>query len=1245
MSSVVASTPYFYVEPLKSGFAVRLARAWRVGLISDEEYRQLKNLLASPESEAFRNCGLRVDRLIIEDGLLICDELAGALVISHTESGVNGVYLDTLLYGVERFDNRAALLSALEHYTPSDIKPAFECELIEGDFFEPRMGAIIDQQVAHLRDLAAHLQQVPSLEWALTQAIRGHINTLLPDVANDLSLPQVQLFGVDQSSSTLSVRIQTLVQAATDVLTGQSAPVFRRSYLRSDGQVINGAHGRRYDQLLSDAVTGLTPVYEALLSNYWQQPTPGGQPRQTLAAHGLAAGFRQALLAGLNNGSLLAEEFFHLSSVLGPVASHWQNSVVGKRMGLLISDRQPLKLVGLILLAGSPLPDLIVYCALHGIRRFATFKALSDHYATAAGRSELQFQVSLNDQALLGASGDLKIEAYEIVQPLFIDAVDAIIGLQKRNLGFVLAGAFSDADSAAAKVDDALDVRHLIDRRLTAFETGGRWLKSPVSFARQWPQVLPPATGQIPPRNPLLAPTWTARIAELEKKLQWLNSAPIDIRECAGQMLNEYLAIIAEPSLDANSIGVRWPEGADFKDETDEISPDTQVSGLSPPPLTLVDLMLEKLSGYRAQPIASLARVVRMLPGQAEPEGLPMLKPDSINLLLDRVSSRFVAAFLSQVRQRYSRPLRSSHQQIIPVNVATRLLEDLLRVECELRERVQKTERTCFEMLEQVLNCPVRSMRAPQGDERVEVYSVSLAFDSDLPPAPLSNLFILHRPVHSQEHVFCWSALSGSEVLESFAALKRQLNRKLFAGSSRERWLGLLSEPGRSQVRTYLEQPGQSPLTLQFKRIDGDFIEALQQVERQRQFFNVEQALNSAARGSMSAQMLTRVTAVAMADERMSCALSAVSVAVQSQVLQSTLPPWLSLASLDDLSTYIRLLERQYLNDDPGEGFLPDLPSLQSFARDQLINRLNADYPNQLPDPDRITVTFTQYVPALVSIGETPSAIPAATVVNRETLTEFALNHFSNVDGAVLAVRLPDDLPIPPFIPPGYFQSLVRSLDVGQQYRTLLMAKAAEDSPGYRLGRNRFMAKIPARMLLLAFEMKLQQQLSSDAWSYLRNLLDMPDGIARQPILGQQVTLRPMLLLPASGIQPDPVPGVYLIGPSDETKGPIIVHALFNEAFTFKEYASKAQLLLDLQTPGSLQTLVLGRVDPVLRRRYDHGGFREAHIPWSTEGLMDGPTESPGPTRLVGEPVSGNVLQFLFDQTLSVLKDICRKQR
>jgi len=1237
MSSNPASSAYFCVEPLKSRFAANLSRALREQLINDQEYQQLGKLLSAADSEVFVGSGLRVDQLMVEDGTPMADEWSDALVISPVGAGDSQVYLDTLLHGLKRFPNRSALLNALEGDIPTAVKPAFELRLIEGDLFEQRMQRVIDHQVERLRELSTRLRHLPSLDWALSTSLRQHAGTSLPEAASTLSTPLVQVSGAGTASSAVSLRNQTLVQTASDRLAGQPLPVSRRSYLRANGQVVDATHSKHYDQWLVDAVSGLIPVYESLLGDYWQHRDASGQTPRALAASGVAAGFRQALLHGQHTGFLGAEEFTLLSSLLDPASGNAKSSIVCKRLSLVVNGRQPLKLVGLISMADHSLPDLFVYSALHGIRRFASYQALADHYGTRQGRSELQVHLSFNEYPLLNLDDALNIQAYALEHPVFMDAIDAIIALQKRNLGLVLAGGFIDAASAAAKIDDALDVRHLIDRRLASFDDGGRWLRAPGAFAQRW-SLAPLLT---PARDALSDLTWTQRIAELAQKIQWLDRTPVGIGECARQMLNEYLAILPGPPLDASDLCVRAPS-ATPADEEDSL--DAQPSESATTLLTLVDFALEKASGYRTQRLPLTASVASVLPGHAPPEPVPTLTPEVINLMVARVSSTLEAQFMKRFARYANRPVRSEVQQLIPAEVAKGFLSDVLRLEYELQVRFQKIASRDLQMLEQVINRPTRSMRLSQGDEHVEVYSVYLDIDANQEPVLISNLFVMHRPVHSHEPFLCWSAVSGVETFRSAAALRGRLDRRLFLAASRERWLALISEPQRDRVRTHLEQPDLAPLGLQFNRIDDDFIEALLQVDLRLQRNNVEQALQRALQAPMPAQVLERLTLMARSDERKSCSLDTLAAAIQRQVLESTLPLWLSAASIDDLGIYVGLLQQFYLNDNPGETFLPYLPSLQGFAREQLINYLNMDYPHQVPDPDLITVTFTQYLPSPVPIGETPSAIPAATVVNRESLTQFALNHFSNVEGAVLMVRFPDDLPIPEFIAPGYFKALVHRLDVGKHYRDLLAAKSEVDSPGYRIGLRRFIARIPARMLLVACEMKLQKQLSAQAYDCLQNLLDMPDSVAREAALDQNVTLRPMRLLAAAGLRPDPVLGVYLIGPVDERRGPIVVHALFNESFTFKEYAGMAELLLDLQAPGILQTLVLGRVDPALRKRYDHGGFREAHIPWSTEGYLDGPTQSPGPTLLVGEPVSGNILHYLFDQTLEVLKDICRKQ-
>jgi hypothetical protein len=123
---------------------------------------------------------------------------------------------------------------------------------------------------------------------------------------------------------------------------------------------------------------------------------------------------------------------------------------------------------------------------------------------------------------------------------------------------------------------------------------------------------------------------------------------------------------------------------------------------------------------------------------------------------------------------------------------------------------------------------------------------------------------------------------------------------------------------------------------------------------------------------------------------------------------------------------------------------------------------------------------------------------------------------------------------------------------------------------------------------------------------------------------------------------PDGVPGVYLICARGAASGPVILHTVYNSDFSIKEYASLDALLADIRSDEALQKLLLARLDPFTRRRYDQGGFVEPHLPFNVDGLGEVPFETPGPVTLALAEQKGNALEFMFGNALRVLLDIGR---
>ncbi|MFP3656355.1 hypothetical protein, partial [Burkholderia sp. SIMBA_052] len=86
------------------------------------------------------------------------------------------------------------------------------------------------------------------------------------------------------------------------------------------------------------------------------------------------------------------------------------------------------------------------------------------------------------------------------------------------------------------------------------------------------------------------------------------------------------------------------------------------------------------------------------------------------------------------------------------------------------------------------------------------------------------------------------------------------------------------------------------------------------------------------------------------------------------------------------------------------------------------------------------------------------------------------------------------------------------------------------------------------------------------------------------------IVIRNVQLLTSSTATPDPVKGMYLIGPLPPTKGPLILWVAYSQEFSFKEYPDEASFIAELMTHESLQANMLTKLAPNIRAKYDHGG-------------------------------------------------------
>jgi hypothetical protein len=1221
--------PYFHAVPLQEQFAQDVTRAAAEGLIDYSEKEWLLSLLDSRTPEQSVNPP-RLDWLIKTGGLPTDLEFAATMMISQTASGDGTVYLSSLLYGLERFDSRERLAAVLTERFGSltDEVPTFEDELVEGPVFEQQSRRIIAQQTDKVAERAERLQHLPTLQAVLGHALQLQINTALAGSTVDpfshllqIVQPMVQPPDNDVSG------VQTLVDALLDEYTGQRLPVgLSRRFLDETGKAVSEAESQQWQAAFTDAAFSTPGVFETLLGNYWWSPVGHGQTRRAYFADALAETFRRELFTCRRESALDGQDFLRISALLDPASARWSEVGQVQLSKLMLTlDKHPSSSLAGVFLMEKVVPHLQevwLYTPGDGLRQFHNRQAVRGYFNLPGGSAQLLRYLPLEDQALLPCAVNVSLSFVDITAPLFLDRMDSIIALQNRNLAFALAQPRRGREQTPVMIDDALDIRHLIDARLLRLTGSGRWCEQAVDFQATWSTPI-----EVQPAEPteVLEPSWLDLAMRYDSDACRVWQAHPDIAACARDLLNTEMAVLGEGLLDAYDVRLAWDQG--------------------PLERGLIAFFLERVTGHRVIDLPFDTRITLAPDAAPAKPSVLFLTPALINELVQRAAPKLASALAAQSRRFASRPQRELDSQIHPGARLCGIRSGLLHIELAMDNRVNQLDSDTSVMFEQVLNFPVRALRRAFAANAVEVYALSLGDGTPLPAVALSNVFVLQQPLHPthSNRVAFWSPFLGAWEFDSWTELKQQLIIRLRWPETLESWLKLIPDQEKQRVQRALLRPDSQGLSLLETRLDGHLFEQLQRVEEDRQRQGVESALAFAQRCRVEATLFNNLMTAAQIDDRLGDGLEILISSLQSTVFEAQLPDWMRQAERHDLQQYADILMRYYVTNDPDHDFLFGVPFLKDFAREQLQRQLRIDFPNRSFDPDALTITLTRYVGAPVGTGQTPGFLPAVTEVVSETLTEYSLNHFSTIQGATLAVVATEDPSTALALTPAYLRQLIHTVDVGTRFQALLTEKLDSTSADFPLRQQYFTQQWPTLMLERGFQQKLAKKLSARAFDYIQSLMEMPDDLARQSVDEEDIVLSTLDLIAKPGAAADRIPGFYVIGPKDVTHGPVILHAIFNQGFCFKEYADRAALLQDLRTSSALQSQIMHRATPQVQARYGHHSFLLPPV-WTTEFYTDFPMFPLGPVNLADAPVQGNVLQYLLQDAVAVLKNLAKNQ-
>ncbi|GAB7528266.1 hypothetical protein PS3A_06740 [Pseudomonas sp. 3A(2025)] len=950
----------------------------------------------------------------------------------------------------------------------------------------------------------------------------------------------------------------------------------------------------------STTTAGSATAYNKALHQFWKTSTAGAKHLHQLASKAFAEGFYQDLaqtrLADPGNPLLSLDPQW--PALMAPV------SRCEKILVRLNSEW--VELAGAFTFSHSSRNALMLYWPPTGLHAFAGEGALHAYLDTQA----LQIGLPLKYAAQWRQNDAHVYQGQAIKESVFVDRLDSIVTLQELNLAYTLSIASNDATQARIAVDDALDVRTLIDRRLASLDPTLRWTRGVVAPARQPPSI-----------DPVIKP-----LLQSIDRLAWL----ANVRDAIYQISPGVLSVAQ---------GLLQPALAVFDDNlqahTTLLHQDDQRASGS----NLLELLFQRISGFSRVPL----RDTDMFSNTA---GQPLLSlaPAAVEQLLNDAEKAFANSFAGWLKGSDTLSLCLDGRWLsLPALLRTNL-EDGLRLEMALHDYFKTLPPALMKRLKQALERPLAGQPQAMGTQSLRVSGLQLAPARQTPGIRLKLAFVIEQPDSSDHALLFWSPLEGLKAYIDLQQLSNALVSNMTSGPRRDAWLNLLPAAQVGEWNPWLEASVNSHLSISTWPIDGDLLDEMQKTLIRAQNDDAQQALALAISDQDRPGIFAPLIDTLHTYDGICDYFEAQSLHFADLHTREVLPDWLDLATATDFVAFSALLQRTQETLSPANRYLSGIPTIADFTRQHLQARLARDFASHPIDPDTVIITLKDFTAAPGPTGEVPWAIPAATLEIEQSLTQSAIDHFSKNTGAVMHIRLADGTDLPAGLTPDYVRTLVRELDIGGQYQTLLSKEFAPENKQFNLRQARFSAMASAMLQLSTLQHVLQDGWNRATLGCVDAILEMPDGLARQPVAGQDIAFSRLQLCAAADAAPDTVTGVYVICPVVENQGPVILFTAYASQHSLRLYPGRAELIAAVQTDPVLQSQLLERLKPEARRTYDNGGWLEPHVRWSAESSFDIVPTAPGPARLHLVPLKENALTIMFEDMIEHLKAIAATQ-
>ena len=515
-----------------------------------------------------------------------------------------------------------------------------------------------------------------------------------------------------------------------------------------------------------------------------------------------------------------------------------------------------------------------------------------------------------------------------------------------------------------------------------------------------------------------------------------------------------------------------------------------------------------------------------------------------------------------------------------------------IRSEAELRVLSGTLQANARAIVECVLNPdrPNRARRPGLNGFRPDAWWLTLVCSGQLHRVPLAHCLLMTErggldPRHSGQAIL-WTPARGLEVFDSIQSARTELDQRLNNDVARMSLLENAPIGSRPFHRTYRLGP--------LRLIEGHVLETRLQSALEHYLSACDQVRLLNLSADRQTRALDRLKTLPVPT-----GMARTAAVAQSIITQQSLPSWLAMSSLAEQALHLELLEqyRQSVTDD--QDYLHGLKPLTDYVREQLENLQKSRFSGQFLDADQVLIT-----PHLTLAGPVQS------------LTDFALNHVSALQGSGFTVSAQAGKTLPAGLDAGAVRQMTLQLNIKSAYTALLKARLTGSDPQVNISRQRFMRQVPWQLLHHGHALMLQERISKGAFDVLKQVLDMPDGIARGLINGATAVVRPVELLATSGATAVKALGMYLMGPGAGQAGPHLLYCPYAVDHGLLEFSDEAAVIAAFNTPGALQDLLIRRLPASQQATFTN--------------LFKSTVRQTSEVTLGNTPIAGNLLQRFY---------------